>query len=302
MKYAFFPGCTMADRLPFIEKSVRAISPHFGLELVDLPFSCCPDANSVRSFSDLTWLSMGARNLAIAEEAGLDIMAACSGCFESLSTAKHELDSDPSKKSAVNEILANIGKEYKGEVNVVHLHQVLFEEIGMEKIASKVVNPISMQVVTHPGCHLLRPEKVLEVDNAEYPTKFDDLVRALGMESIDYMDKLLCCGAGVRGTNRDVAFAVLRDKMNSMMMVEPQAVVVMCPTCFISFEAGQRVVNRMFGTEINLPVYYYTELLAYAMNLPEVEQILDEHRVKSSILEVRKEEAENEDNQTATTS
>ena len=90
--------------------------------------------------------------------------------------------------------------------------------------------------------------------------------------------------------------------MNSMMMVEPQAVVVMCPTCFISFEAGQRVVNRMFGTDINLPVYYYTELLAYAMNLPEVGQILAEHRVKSSILEIKKEEVENERDQTATTS
>ncbi|MHA1576946.1 MAG: CoB--CoM heterodisulfide reductase iron-sulfur subunit B family protein [Candidatus Thorarchaeota archaeon] len=302
MKYAFFPGCTMSDRLPFIEKSIRAVSPHFGLELVDLPFSCCPDVNSVRSFSDMTWLSMGARNLAIAEEAGLDIMAACSGCFESLSTAKHKLDSNPSKKSAVNEILAKIGKEYKGDVKVVHLHQVLFEEIGLEAIGSKVVNPIGLKVVTHPGCHLLRPEEILNVDDAEFPTKFDDLVRTLGMESLDYMDKLLCCGAGVRGTNRDVAFAVLRDKMQSMMMVEPQAAVVFCPTCFISFEAGQRVVNRMFGTEINIPVYYFTELLAYAMNLPDVEQILAEHRVKSSILQIQKEEVENESDQTATTS
>jgi heterodisulfide reductase subunit B len=63
MKYAFFIGCTMAYRLPFAEKSVRMVTPHFDIELVDLPFTCCPEPNGVRSFSDDTWLVFAARNI-----------------------------------------------------------------------------------------------------------------------------------------------------------------------------------------------------------------------------------------------
>ncbi|MFW9847496.1 MAG: CoB--CoM heterodisulfide reductase iron-sulfur subunit B family protein [Candidatus Thorarchaeota archaeon] len=294
MKYAFFPGCTISDRLPFIEKSIRMIAPEFGIELVDLPFTCCPEPNSVRSFSDPTWLAMGARNLALAEEAGVDIMAACAGCFESLSMARHVLETDSQKKATVNEVLKSIGKEYKGEVKVHHIQQILYDEVGLEKITEKVVNPINMRVVTHPGCHTLRPEKILQLDDAESPMKLDDLVDLLGIDSLDYMDKVMCCGAGIRGTNRDVSFGVLKEKMDSMMMVEPDAAVVFCPTCFISFEAGQRVVNKMFERDYKLPVFYYTELLAVAMGLDGVESILSEHRVKSDLLMVSSSNEENE--------
>jgi heterodisulfide reductase subunit B len=270
----------MSDRLPFVEKSIRMVLPEFDAELVDLPFTCCPEPNSVRSFSDKTWLAMGARNLAVAEENGLDILAACAGCFESLSMVKHKLDSDSELKKEINEILSNVGHEYKGEVKIKHIHQFFFDDITLEEISKRVVHPINLKVVTHPGCHLLRPEDVLMVDSAEAPVKLDDLVNVLGGEALEYMDKSMCCGAGIRGTNRDVSFAVLRDKMESMMMVEPDAAVVFCPTCFISFEAGQRVVNRSFGTDYDLPVFYYTELLAVAMDLPESDIILAGHRVK----------------------
>ncbi len=302
MKYALFSGCTISDRLPFLEKSIRMVAPEFGIELIDLPFSCCPEPNNVRSFSNTTWLTLGARNLALAEEAGVDIMAACAGCFESLSMARHVLETDAEGKKKVNEVLKSIGKEYKGEVKVRHLQQVLYEEIGLEKIAEKVVNPLNMRVVTHPGCHTLRPEKILQVDDAENPIKLDELVGLLGIESLEYMDKVMCCGAGIRGTNRDVAFAVLRDKMDSMMMVEPAAAVVFCPTCFISFEAGQRVVNKMFDRSYKIPVYYYTELLAIAMELDGVEAVLAEHRVKSDLIKLAQSPGETEVEKTTPTS
>jgi heterodisulfide reductase subunit B len=68
--------------------------------------------------------------------------------------------------------------------------------------------------------------------------------------------------------------------MTSMEMVEPDAIVVFCPTCFITFESGQRVANRIFGTDFKFPVFYYTELLAIAMGLPDTDLLLAEHRVK----------------------
>ncbi|MHA2378630.1 MAG: CoB--CoM heterodisulfide reductase iron-sulfur subunit B family protein [Candidatus Thorarchaeota archaeon] len=283
MRFAFFPGCTMAYRLPFVEKSIRMVAPHLGIELVDLPFTCCPEPNGVRSFSDETWLVFAARNIALAEEKELDILTACAGCHESLTMAKHEIDTEPSRRELVIQKLYDIGMEYKGSSSIIHLHQLLHDKIGTEEMEKKVVRQVPMRVVTHSGCHLLRPEEVLQVDCAEAPVKLDGMVESLGMESLEYMDKTMCCGAGIRGQAVETSFAVLKEKLTSMMMVNPDAAVVFCPTCFISFEAGQRIVNRTFGTDFKLPVYYYTELLAVAMDLSEVESILSGHRVKPDI-------------------
>lgn len=280
MKYAFFIGCTMAYRLQFAEKSIRMVAPKLGLELVDLPFTCCPEPNAIRALSDDTWLTFAARNIALAEAEGLDILTACAGCHESLSLAKHELDKKPERRERVNEVLKGIDIEYKGSSKIIHVHQLLFDEIGIETLSSMVKQPIPIKVVTHTGCHLLRPERILHVDDAEVPVKLDLLCEALGMEPLEYMDKTMCCGAGVRKTNSVTSYAVLREKMTSMEMVEPDAIVVFCPTCFITFESGQRVANKIFGTDFKFPVFYYTELLAIAMGLPDTDLLLNEHRVK----------------------
>jgi heterodisulfide reductase subunit B len=280
MKYAFFPGCTMAYRLQFAEKSIRMVAPKFDIQLVDLPFTCCPEPNAVRAMSDDTWLTFAARNIALAEAEGLNILTSCAGCLESLLLAKHELDEKPERKDKVNGILKTLGLEYKGTSTISHMHQILFDEIGVETLSSMVTHPIPIKVVTHSGCHLLRPERILHVDNAEVPVKLDLLCEALGMEALEYMDKTMCCGAGVRKTNSVTSYAVLREKMTSMEMVEPDAIVVFCPTCFITFESGQRVANRIFGTDFKFPVFYYTELLAIAMDLPGTDMLLGEHRVK----------------------
>ncbi len=285
MKYAFFPGCTMANRLQFAEKSVRMVVSEFEVELVDLAFTCCPEPNAVRSLSEDTWLTFAARNIALAEAAGLDILTACAGCHESLTLAKHELDTTPKRREKVNAILKRIGLEYKGTTSIIHVHQLLFDEIGVETISTKVVRPVPIKVVTHSGCHLLRPQKIMQVDNAEAPVKLDMLCEALGMESLEYMDKVMCCGAGVRKTDSETSYAVLREKMKSMAMVEPEAIVVFCPTCFITFESGQRITNRLFDTEFKLPVFYYTELLAIAMGLPDTDALLADHRVKIDLPE-----------------
>ncbi|UCE11576.1 MAG: CoB--CoM heterodisulfide reductase subunit B [Candidatus Thorarchaeota archaeon] len=283
MKYAFFPGCTMAYRLPFVEKSIRLVAPHFNIELVDLPFTCCPEPNSVRSFSDETWLALAARNLALAEKSKLDVLTACTGCHESFMTAKHELDTHPDRKDAVNEVLGEIGMEYTGVSAVKHMHQVLFDDIGPEAIAEKVKRPLELRVVTHSGCHMLRPEAILQIDDCEAPVKFDGLVEVLGIEPLEYMDKTMCCGTGTRRANREASFAILREKMTSMKMVNPDAAVVFCPSCFISFESGQRIVNKTFGTDFKLPVYYYTELLAVALEIPGMVPIIKAHRVKGPV-------------------
>jgi len=131
-KYAFFLGCIAPLRYPGIEKSTRVVFEALGVELVEFEdASCCPAPGVIRAFNKKTWLAAAARNLAIAEKMGLEILTICNGCYGSLYDAAHELNNDKKLLAEVNEILAEIGMEYKGTTNVKHFAEVLYKEVGI---------------------------------------------------------------------------------------------------------------------------------------------------------------------------
>ena len=114
-RFAFFPGCLIPARHPAMEFAIRNTLPKLGIELVDLEgASCCPDPIYFKSKDKLSWLSVAARNLCLAEDLGLDIVTNCSGCTATLSETYHLLADEPELKEQVNERLAKIGRTYKG--------------------------------------------------------------------------------------------------------------------------------------------------------------------------------------------
>lgn len=265
MKFAYFAGCTIPYRVPFVETALRKTFPEFGVELVDLPFSCCPDPGGVQGFDTITWHTLAARNLCLAEEQNLDIVTACSGCFETLKVVNSHLKSDNELKNKVNEHLKEVGKEFKGTLKVRHFAEVFYNDIGIDKIAARVQKPLTgIKFATHSGCHFLKPPEILQMDNPERPIKLDELVEALGAKSINYLNKLACCGAGTRNTDQDIAMAVAHEKIVGAELAGADALVTICPTCYVQYDAGQRLMVKQFE-KTNLPVFVYPELLGLAM-------------------------------------
>ena len=161
-KYAFFLGCIAPLRYPGIEKSTRDVCAALGVELVDLQdASCCPAPGVIRAFSKKTWLAAAARNLALAEKEGLP-----------------ELAHDEKLLAEVNEVLKEIGMEYKGTTKVYHFAEVLYREVGIEGIKAKITNPLSYQVAAFYGCHFLKPSNIKGVDDPEDPKILDELIEA----------------------------------------------------------------------------------------------------------------------------
>ncbi|MFW9915002.1 MAG: CoB--CoM heterodisulfide reductase iron-sulfur subunit B family protein [Candidatus Thorarchaeota archaeon] len=280
MKYALFLGCTIPYRLPFLEASTRKVLSKLDVETVDLPFGCCPDPIGIQSIDKISYLALAARNLCIAEEAGLDIITICNGCFETLKVANAELKENRELRETVNSFLADIDKEFKGSSAVKHLHQVFYEDIGPKKISSIVSTPLTLKLATHYGCHLLRPEKILHVDNPDRPRSLDELVEALGAETVDYSEKNLCCGAGVRGINAQNSYAIARAKLADIKRFGAEGLVVTCPTCFLQYDSGQLIVQKEFKENYQLPVYFYSELAALALGIAPAEIGLNMHRIK----------------------
>ncbi len=263
--YALFMGCTIPYRIPFVETALRKTFQEFNFDFIDLPFACCPDPGGVQSFDSIAWHTLAARNLCLAEEQNLNILTACSGCFETLKMVNVHLKNDKKLKESVNSHLAKVNREFKGTIQVKHFAEVLYNEIGIDKIAAKVKNPLTgLKIATHSGCHFLKPPEILQTDNPERPIKLDELVEALGATSVPYLNKLACCGAGTRGTDQDTAIAMAHEKIVGAELARADALVTICPTCYIQFDVGQRLMAKQFE-KTSLPVFVYPELLGVAM-------------------------------------
>jgi len=228
------------------------------------------------------WLALGARNICLSEKEGKDIALICNGCYKSLFEANHRLKSDPVMREKVNSILANIDYEFQGSVEVRHLIDILYNDVGPEKVKESVEVPLTgVNVAIHYGCHLLKPKFDRTFGSSERPRFFDELVEALGATSIDYKEKMMCCGAGggVRSYKMDLALDIANEKLYNMTQANADVIVDVCPFCHLQLDRGQVEIKEKFGDVYDLPVLHYNQLLGLAQGMNPDELGLDAHEI-----------------------
>ncbi|MCD6465788.1 CoB--CoM heterodisulfide reductase subunit B [Candidatus Bathyarchaeota archaeon] len=276
-RYAFFLGCQIPMRLPNIEIAARKVFERVGLEAVDLlGYSCCPEPVVSRLLDEMAALTISARNLTFAEELGLDMMTLCNGCYETLVEANEILKHDAKKRSKVNEILKRYGREYKGKVEVKHVVEVLYEDVGLDKIKSCVVKPQKMKVALHYGCHLYREYK--SPDIMRKPNMMKEIAMQTGVEIVDYGLERLCCGYPSMQADEEFSLKQrLLLKLDRISNAGADAVVTTCPACMIQFEMGQ-IMLRSYGIRHSVPCINLMELLALSFGVPYKELHLELHR------------------------
>jgi heterodisulfide reductase subunit B len=279
MAYGLFLGCVVPNRYPGIESATRETLSALGVEFTDLEgASCCPAPGVVRSFDKVTWLAIGARNLVIAERKGVDILTICNGCYGSLFDIAHALAEDEKLREEVNNTLREVDMEYKGTVKVRHFAEVLYKEVGIEKIKSRVKTAQALKAAVHYGCHFLKPSKLKHLDNPERPKILDELVEAAGATSVNYRDKNMCCGAGggVRARVPEVALKITQEKLDNIKAAKAEYIVNVCPFCHLQYDRGQQDLG---GSEngYSIPVLHLTQLYALAFGVDKSRLGLDMH-------------------------
>jgi len=283
-KYAFFLGCIMPLRYPGIESSTREVMNSLGVELVDIQgASCCPAPGVTRSFDQNYWMTVAARNLALAEKMGMDIITICNGCFDTLFEVAHKLNHDPELRKKINKTLRDAaGIEYNGTVNVRHFVELLYRDVGLEAIRSKVKGGKNLKAAVHYGCHFLKPSNIKKIDDAERPHVFDDIVEAAGMTSVAYKDKGMCCGAGggVRARTPDVALKMTKENLTNMSAAGVDVIVDCCPFCHLQYDVGQVQLKDL---QQKIPVLHLSQLLGLAFGLERDKLGLEVHQVKVNL-------------------
>ncbi len=282
-----FEGCTIGNRIPFIEAASRKVFDKLGVQTSQAPFSCCPDPTGIKSFDNDAWLAVGARNLSLAEAEGKDIVSLCNGCVNTLRGVRHQLKHDSLKKEKINAELAKIGKEFRGSVDVKHFIDVLKNEVGIDKIKGAITKQLTgLKVACHPGCHYMRPSEWMESDDPMRPTNLKELVSATGASVVEYGEEVLCCGSAVTNAYEEYGFQNLKKKMDTIKKAGADVICVNCPACFQQFDTRQRDLSKKFETDFNIPVIYLTELYALAMGFSPEELGLKFHRIRlTKILE-----------------
>jgi heterodisulfide reductase subunit B len=269
MKFALFHGCNIPSRVKQYADATAAVCDRLGIELVEMDdFNCC--GYPVRNAEHRAYILSAAKNLAVAEKAGLDMLVMCKCCYGSLKRAEYFLNQEPELKTDVNRVLARENLEYQNKTQVKHLLSVLYHDVGIERLKKAISKVYSgLQIAVSYGCHALRPSNITGFDDPVSPKIFDELVEVTGAYSVDWTRKLDCCGAPMTGINDQLAMDMTQRKIDSAREAGAQYICTACPYSQLQFDAVQkRMASQSKNGEPIAPILY-PQLLGLSMGIEE---------------------------------
>jgi len=267
MKFALFLGCNIPARVMQYESASRAILGKLNVGVVDIKeFNCC--GYPLRNINFNAFVLLSARNLALAEQDDLNIITLCQCCFGSLKKANHLLKEDELLRKKVNSRLEKEGLRYQGGVEVKHLLQVLYHDVGIASIQKEIKKMYEgLHIAAHYGCHILRPSQVVQFDDPVSPTLFDQLIEITGAQSIYWPMRLECCGAPLYGINDELSMDLSKKKLADGRRLGAEYVCVACPYCHLQFDTVQERMRAEKRMGDRLPSILYPQLLGLCMGI-----------------------------------
>jgi len=260
MKYTYYPGCTLRTKAKDLDAYARASAKALGFELEEVEnWQCCGGVFPLGTDEIATKLS-SVRVLNEAKEKGQDLVTLCSACHHVIKRVNNDMKNNEDIRTRANNYM-QLDTPYAGETNVLHFLEVLRDKIGFDELKKRVVNPLTgKKIGAYYGCLLLRPGKVLGFDNPENPTIIEDFIRAIGATPVVYPYRNECCGGYVSLREKEMAKNMCDKIKESAAGFGAEMLITACPLC---------MYNLNKSSEADLPVYYFTELLAEALGVKE---------------------------------
>ena len=267
MKIKYYPGCSIKSHSEHFESSAKAVLEKLGMELEEIDrWTCCGTVYSLTS-DDLMHHLAPVRNLIRVQEQGGDrVVTLCSMCYNTLKRADLLIQRDIEKRDKVKDFMYKEVIGYEGGVEVLHLLQLL-KEIGFNAIKEKVkIRLDGLKIAPYYGCMLLRPEEAA-IDDREEPRILEDVMKLTGTEIVNFPYKNECCGSYQTLRRPDIIIERTRTIINSARDNGADFVLVSCPLCMFNLEAKQRDVSEKHYGFKELPVIYFTQLLAFSFGV-----------------------------------
>ena len=270
MRYSYYPGCSAHSTGLEYSLSTEATLRQLDVELEEIEGWNCCGASSAHALNHRLALTLPARNLALAQKAGGDLLIPCAACYNRLKGAELALRSNSEARA---EIEADVGFNFTGQVRIRPLLAILHEDFGPQRVAAETRRPLSgLKVVPYYGCLLVRPPRVAQFDDPDDPRLMASLLRAAGAEVMPWSHATDCCGAGLSLPRSDAVYRLVGRLAERAREAGAEALVTACPLCQVNLEMRQPARPR-------LPAFYFTELLGLAFDLPEARRWWPKHLI-----------------------
>lgn len=292
-KYTYYPGCSAQGSASHLDKSLRAIAPEIGIELEELDdWNCCGASVGHLESGALPNTVLSGRNLALAQkQGGQDILTACAACYINTHSANEKIKKDVALRRNVNEALAEGDLAYDEDLQVRHACEVIVNDVGMEKIEERVTNPLTgLKVAGYVGCQTVRPFANTDAggkyDTYDDPEFLDNFTKAVGAEAVDFNLKTSCCGGAISLISPQKTLHLIKQILDAAEEAEADVIATPCPLCQQNVEMYQDAVNKKFGTKHNIPVVFYSQLMAVAFGMDaKADAALDQNVIRAKKLE-----------------
>lgn len=276
MKIPYFPGCTLKTNAKNYEDSAIAVAKQLGLEFVEIPrWNCCGVVYSLTSDDIMHHIAPIRNFLRVLDmnRVGLvenekRLLTLCSMCFNTLSRSNLRVKENPDDLETINDTMY-LEEDYDGSVEVVHFLQIL-RGIGFDKVKERVTKPLkNLKVAPYYGCMLLRPKEV-GIDDPESPEVFEELINSLGAEAVDWELRSRCCGSYLTLNNKDAVVDLCYEILSDARYNDADVVITACPLCAFNLDNRQKEIKAKYPAFEQIPVLYFTQLMAIAFDLEKI--------------------------------
>ena len=259
MKFSYFPGCTLRNKAKDLDDCARACAEKLGFTLEEITdWQCCGGVYPLGA-DEIASKLPSVRALNDAREQGQDLVAVCSACYHVLKRVNDDMANVPDIRNRANNYMG-LAEPYGGETRVLHYLEVLRDAVGFDNLKKQVVNPLTgRKIGAYYGCLLLRPGKIMAFDDPENPRILEDFIRALGAEPVIYPYRNECCGGYISLQEKEKSASLCRKITDSAKGFQADCLVTACPLCKYNLDKNGEI-----------PVVYFTELLAEALGIKEV--------------------------------
>ena len=259
MKVSYFPGCTLKNKAKDLDMYAYKSAEALGVTLEEIEnWQCCGGVFTTANDEVATKLS-SVRALKYAGDKGQPLVTVCSACHNVIKQTNYAMQTNYQFADKVNRYMANDGT-YLGETEVYHYLEMLRDLVGFDTLKEKVVNSLKgKKIAAYYGCLLLRPNSVMKMDDPENPIIMEDFIKALGADAVVYAKRNECCGGYISVESPESAKRNSNSIINNAKAAGAEMIITACPLC----------KYNLVKNGADIPVVYFTELLAEALGVKE---------------------------------
>lgn len=267
MKWSFFPGCTLKTRAKDLEKTSLNAMAALGVDLEELPsWNCCGAVYSLADDDIIHQLAPVRILMRAREQKTRGLVTVCSMCYNTLARANWMMKNKPDKQETINRFMDD-EDDYHGEVEVVHLLNLIRDEIGWDTLGKKTKTPLeTLTLAPYYGCTLQRPREI----GIEPPGSFrlmGGLLESLGATVVDFPEADTCCGSYEVLVNPKASANAAGTVLGGVTKAGADALALTCPLCEFNLGKKQNVLLEEEKIPKPVPTFYFTQLLAVALGL-----------------------------------